>query len=255
MEMLYLCTPNQRHHLRIRSLESPGLAMFWKILVLCQIKQDQSTRSFVPTSMETVLMKSSSLSWVLIHLLGIVRVYGVTNVSNNISIYRVWLHIWNTIVVDGVNGKFIGTKLSDESASMVVAGDFTNRGLVVRHFFLFCNLLPFVNTQDVSTISYFVPNYFESPNPAVNLYASSPITARKINEEVLFLIADPSNSQLIDEVEFLDVSGKKLSLVVLPPGTTFNVGDVEGVKVILGQRALNLLAHTTFLILNHKSMQ
>lgn len=59
---------------------------------------------------------------------------------------------------------------------------------------------------------------------------------------MLFLIADPSTSHLIDEVEFLDVSSKKLSLVVLPPGTKFNVGDVEGVKVILGQRAFNLLS-------------
>ena len=121
--------------------------------------------------------------------------------------------------------------------------------------FYFLNLLTSVNTQDVSTISYFVPNYFESPNPAVNLYASSPITARKLNEEVLFLIADPSKSHLIDEVEFLDVSSKKLSLVVLPPGTKFNVRDVEGVKVILGQRALNLLSLNTFLMLNHKSIQ
>lgn len=62
--------------------------------------------------------------------------YGVSNVSHNSSIYRIWLHICNTIVVDGVNGKFNGTKLSDESASMVVAADFTNRGLVVSHYSL-----------------------------------------------------------------------------------------------------------------------
>jgi hypothetical protein len=80
-----------------------------------------------------------------------------------------------------------------------------------------------------------VPGYFESPNPAVNVYASSPIAAHKLNDEVLFLISDPSQTKLIDEVEFLDVSSRKLSLVILPPGEAFNVENGGGVKVILGK--------------------
>lgn len=90
--------------------------------------------------------------------------------------------------------------------------------------------------QEYATISYCVPGYFESPNPSVNIYASSPITAHKLNEEVLFLIPDPSQTLLVDEVEFLDVSGKKLSLVVLPPGQKFRVENDGGVKVIFGKR-------------------
>jgi hypothetical protein len=51
----------------------------------------------------------------------------------------------------------------------------------------------------------------------------------------LFLISDPSQTKLIDEVEFLDVSSRKSSLVILPPGETFNVENGGGVKVILGE--------------------
>lgn len=80
-----------------------------------------------------------------------------------------------------------------------------------------------------------MPGYFESPNPAVNVYASSPIGAHKLNEEVLFLISDPLQTKLIDEVEFLDVSSRKLSLVVLPAGEKFSVENGGGVKVILGK--------------------
>ena len=87
-----------------------------------------------------------------------------------------------------------------------------------------------------------MPGYFESPNPAVNVYASSPIAAHKLNEEVLFLISDPSQTKLIDEVEFLDVSSRKLSLVILPPGETLNVENGGGVKVILGK--CMLLCHS-----------
>jgi hypothetical protein len=57
-----------------------------------------------------------------------------------------------------------------------------------------------------------------------------------LNDEVLFLIPNPSETKLIDEVEFLDVSSRKLSLVVLPPETTFVAEKDAGVKVILGQR-------------------
>lgn len=60
--------------------------------------------------------------------------------------------------------------------------------------------------------------------------------AHKLNDEVLFLISDPSQTKQIDEVEFLDVSSRKLSLVILPPGEKFLVENDGGVKVILGRR-------------------
>ena len=102
--------------------------------------------------------------------------------------------------------------------------------------------------QDFATISYSVPGYFESPDPSINLYknptgqlqhksveAQTTITIQKLNEEVLFRIPDPASIAAADEVAFLDVSARKLSLVVVPPHSTFVVIQGEGLKVIQGQ--------------------
>ncbi|TFK62264.1 hypothetical protein BDN72DRAFT_890043 [Pluteus cervinus] len=126
--------------------------------------------------------------------------------------------VWCYKPIDLEKGTFKKIKLSDDSAGRIAIGDFTDRGLV-----------------DYATISYSVPGYFESPGPAVNCYASAPIRAQRLNDEVLFLLPNPTEAKIVDEVEFLDVSSKKLSLVVLPPRTGFNVGTNGGVKVILGE--------------------
>ena len=102
--------------------------------------------------------------------------------------------------------------------------------------------------QDFATISYSVPGYFESPDPSINIYknptgllypkpveAQAPITIQKLNEEVLFRIPDPASITDVDEVEFLDVSARKLALVVVPPHSAFVVKHGEGLKVIQGR--------------------
>lgn len=102
--------------------------------------------------------------------------------------------------------------------------------------------------QDFATISYSVPGYFESPDPSINLYknptgqlhhklvqAQASITIQKLDDEVLFRIPDPASIAGVDEVVFLDVSARKLALVVVPPHSTFVVKHGEGLKVIQGR--------------------
>ncbi|KAH8087881.1 hypothetical protein BXZ70DRAFT_955522 [Cristinia sonorae] len=69
------------------------------------------------------------------------------------------------------------------------------------------------------------------------MQAANLITAQKLNEEVLFMIQSPSSldHDTVDEVEFLDVSSRKLALVVVGPNGMFNIEKGAGVKVIFGQ--------------------
>ncbi|KIJ51186.1 hypothetical protein M422DRAFT_58813 [Sphaerobolus stellatus SS14] len=126
--------------------------------------------------------------------------------------------VWCYKPVNLQNGTFARFKLSDNSAGRIALGNFTNRKFV-----------------DFSTISYSVPGYFESPNPSLNLYANSPITAEKLNDEVLFRIPQPSSTNLVDEVEFLDVASRKLALVMLPPNTSYSIASKSGIKIISGR--------------------
>jgi hypothetical protein len=103
--------------------------------------------------------------------------------------------------------------------------------------------------QDFATISYSVPGYFESPDPSINIYknpagnlyhnklvqAKASITIQKLNDEVLFRIPDPASIVEVDEVQFLDVSARKLALVVVPPHSTYEVKHGDGLKVVQGR--------------------
>lgn len=68
-------------------------------------------------------------------------------------------------------------------------------------------------------------------------HAKASITIQKLNDEVLFRIPDPASITHSDEIEFLDVSARKLALVVVPPHSTFGVKHGEGLKVIQGRGA------------------
>ena len=69
------------------------------------------------------------------------------------------------------------------------------------------------------------------------VHTKASITIQKLNDEVLFRIPDPASITHSDEVEFLDVSARKLALVVVPPHSTFQVKHGEGLKVIQGRGA------------------
>ncbi|KAJ3876870.1 hypothetical protein F5051DRAFT_453502 [Lentinula edodes] len=126
--------------------------------------------------------------------------------------------VWCYKPVDLPSGKFSRFKLSDDSAARIAVGHFRSS-----------------NVLDFATISYSVPGYFESPSPSVILHASSLITAKRLNDEVVFRVPRPQNTKLADEVAFLDVASRKLSLVVVPPLTQYKIQGGAGLKVLAGR--------------------
>ncbi|KAJ3982175.1 hypothetical protein F5890DRAFT_408747 [Lentinula detonsa] len=126
--------------------------------------------------------------------------------------------VWCYKPVDLSSGKFSRFKLSDASAARIAVGHFRSKNLL-----------------DFATISYSVPGYFESPSPSVILHASSLITATRLNDEVTFRVPRPSDTRLVDEVAFLDVASRKLSLVVVPPYTQYGTSEGAGLKILTGR--------------------
>ncbi|KAJ3552120.1 hypothetical protein NM688_g4321 [Phlebia brevispora] len=115
---------------------------------------------------------------------------------------------------------FTKTKLSSISAGRIATGHF---------------MAP--NPTDFATISYSVPGYFESPNPSVNIFLSTGILAEKLDEEICFRVVRAGSTRFTSEMEFLDVAGRKMTLVVLPPNRTLQLpaGDTPtAVKVMAG---------------------
>ncbi|PBK97965.1 hypothetical protein ARMGADRAFT_1076420 [Armillaria gallica] len=115
------------------------------------------------------------------------------------------------------NGKFAKFKLGDVSAGRVAIGNYRSPHVL-----------------DFATVSYSVLGYFESPIPLVLLYEAAPITAEKLNDDILFGVPRPDAIRIVDKVEFLDVAGWKMALVVVPP-SEYPVKQGDGVKVIAGR--------------------
>ncbi|RDX48488.1 hypothetical protein OH76DRAFT_1483853 [Lentinus brumalis] len=128
--------------------------------------------------------------------------------------------VWCYKPVDLHAGKFTKFKLSDDSAGRIAVMDLLCRG---------------GKKLDFATISYSVPGYFESPNPAVNAYISLSITAQKLDAEVVFKVPRPTSTHIAGEVSFLDVAGRRMSLAVVPPNVKYAIEAGAGVKVIAGR--------------------
>ncbi|KAJ3826741.1 hypothetical protein F5878DRAFT_619848 [Lentinula raphanica] len=126
--------------------------------------------------------------------------------------------VWCYKPVDLETGKFAKFKLSDDSAARIAVANFRSSYRL-----------------DFATISYSVPGYFESPSPSVILHTSSFITASRLNEEVVFRVPRPTDTRLVDEVAFLDVATRKLSLVVVPPWTQYCTSEDAGLKILAGR--------------------
>nr|P84193.3 RecName: Full=Aldos-2-ulose dehydratase; Short=AUDH; AltName: Full=Aldos-2-ulose dehydratase/isomerase; AltName: Full=D-arabino-hex-2-ulose dehydratase; AltName: Full=Pyranosone dehydratase [Phanerodontia chrysosporium]4A7K_A Chain A, Aldos-2-ulose Dehydratase [Phanerodontia chrysosporium]4A7Y_A Chain A, ALDOS-2-ULOSE DEHYDRATASE [Phanerodontia chrysosporium]4A7Z_A Chain A, ALDOS-2-ULOSE DEHYDRATASE [Phanerodontia chrysosporium] len=127
--------------------------------------------------------------------------------------------VWCYKLVDRTNMKFSKTKVSSVSAGRIATANFHSQGSEV----------------DIATISYSVPGYFESPNPSINVFLSTGILAERLDEEVMLRVVRAGSTRFKTEMEFLDVAGKKLTLVVLPPFARLDVErNVSGVKVMAG---------------------
>ncbi|KAF9265019.1 complex of bifunctional Aldos-2-Ulose dehydratase with the reaction intermediate Ascopyrone M [Marasmius fiardii PR-910] len=127
--------------------------------------------------------------------------------------------VWCYKLVDQANGIFTKTKLDSTSAGRIATAHF----------------LPTKTETDYATISYSVPGYFESPNPSINVFFSTGILPERLDSEVSFRVVRAGTAGFPSEMEFLDVAGRKLTLVVLPPMTSFKVERNESaVKMMAG---------------------
>ncbi|KAG9093442.1 hypothetical protein FS749_014371 [Ceratobasidium sp. UAMH 11750] len=136
--------------------------------------------------------------------------------------------------VDLLRGRFTRHKVSNASAGRIAIANYRCSG-----------------TLDVATISYSVPSYHVTPNPAIRVMLNntkqtrSVIRAEKLGDEVKILIPRADTAEHISEMPFLDIGGKVLSIVVLPPRKEYLLGEgfryqnydyqKDGVKVINGE--------------------
>ncbi|KAG8684668.1 hypothetical protein FRC08_013564, partial [Ceratobasidium sp. 394] len=136
--------------------------------------------------------------------------------------------------VDLSRGRFTRHKISNASAGRIAVADYRCSG-----------------SLDVATISYSVPGYHVTPNPAIRIMLNntkqirSVIRAEKLGDEVKILIPRADTAEHISEMSFLDIGGKVLSIVVLPPRKEYLLGEgfryqnydyqKDGVKVINGE--------------------
>lgn len=128
-------------------------------------------------------------------------------------------------------------KISDGGAGRIAVADYRCSG-----------------TLDVATVTYSVPNYHEIDDPdqrAVRImfnntsHTRHAIKAQLIGEEVMLRVPRAVSAEFTSEMPFLDIGGKLLSLVVLPPHREYQLKkgpkyqgkyyDDDGVKVINGQ--------------------
>ncbi|KAG8690323.1 hypothetical protein FRC11_012400 [Ceratobasidium sp. 423] len=136
--------------------------------------------------------------------------------------------------IDLQRGLFARIKISDKSAGRIAVADFRCSG-----------------TLDIATISYSVPNYLETKDPGLrvlinnNKQTQCAIKAQRLDEEVLIRVPRAPDALYISELPFLDIAGKKLSIVVLPPHKQYVLGggfkyqnkdyEGDGIKVINGE--------------------
>lgn len=136
--------------------------------------------------------------------------------------------------VDLERGLFTRTKISDASAGRIALADYRCSG-----------------TVDVATISYSVPNYLVTPDPALRVMLNNrqntrhAMKAQLLGDEVMIRVPRAATAEYKNEMRFIDIGGKKLSIVVLPPHQEYVLGKgfkyqgkdygPDGVKVINGK--------------------
>lgn len=125
-------------------------------------------------------------------------------------------------------GHFKKTKISSESAGRLAVSGFSNP-----------------NEHEIGSISYYVPGYFTGPDPSsiridslhpsnVNLRTS--ITATKLDKEVLLRVPRPTVvlKGHIPMMPMLTIAGRRMTLIVLPPGERIKLEHNDGAKVVYG---------------------
>ncbi|KAJ8082437.1 hypothetical protein PM082_008292 [Marasmius tenuissimus] len=121
-------------------------------------------------------------------------------------------------------GHFDRLKVTNESAARLAVAGFSNSA-----------------SEDIASISYYVPNYHTGPDPPsvrINTLGtrSLEIHVTRLNNEVLLCIPRPDAlpSGQKSTLPFWILAGRKITLVVLRPGDSFKVKGTDAVKVIYG---------------------
>ena len=149
--------------------------------------------------------------------------------------------------IDLKNLSFEKIKITGESAARLAVSTLCTEHPLVRLIrdpqILWHNRSDILQTcQDIASISYYVSGYHTGSAPAAmrinSLRPSNTlITATKLDKEILIRVPRPSAlaANQVADLPFWDLAGKRLSLVVLPPGATTSLGfKVYAVKVIYG---------------------
>ncbi|PVF95724.1 hypothetical protein CPB86DRAFT_787734 [Serendipita vermifera] len=130
--------------------------------------------------------------------------------------------------IDLVNGEFLISKITDESAGRIALAAFTEPGVL-----------------EAASLSYYVPGYHTGPDPpSIRITRMDPwagsltdICATKLNKEVLIRVPRPDSvpGGIVPILPTLSFAAKRLSVVVLPPRIRMTLDPRDGVKVIYGK--------------------
>lgn len=130
---------------------------------------------------------------------------------------------------DVSNGHFTRFKVTEESASLLAVAGFNDS-----------------EKQEIASISYYVPGYHTGPDPpnvrinSIDSYQArkslTAITAEKLGNEVVLRLPRPNTLPQghRSTMSLLRIGGKKLTLVVLPPGGSVLLNTTDSAKVIYG---------------------
>jgi aldos-2-ulose dehydratase len=126
--------------------------------------------------------------------------------------------------VDLAAGVFTKSTVTGDSASRLAVDTFND-----------------LERKDIASITYYVPNYHTGPDPPTvrinTLLAYAPITATKLDKEVLVRLPRPTSlpTSAAPSLPMMTFAGKKLSILVLPPSAVFHFNQSsDAIKVIYG---------------------
>ncbi|KAF9457213.1 hypothetical protein BDZ94DRAFT_1176031 [Collybia nuda] len=129
--------------------------------------------------------------------------------------------------LDLEKGRFTKTRITSESAGRIAVAGYTDP-----------------TRMDIASISHYVPGFHTGPDPPsirINTvcigHSTTAISALRLNNEVLIRVPRPGAvpGGHIPTLPMISIAGRKLSLVVLPPGAKMELAQNDGAKVIYGQ--------------------
>ncbi|CAF1050778.1 unnamed protein product [Rotaria sp. Silwood1] len=129
--------------------------------------------------------------------------------------------------IDLSRGLFAKWQISDVSAARIALADFDNDSFI-----------------DFATVGYYVLGYYLANNPSINVFynrlgsktleVKNKLQVTKQNDELLFSVPRPNQILQYHVLPFLTIGNITLSLEVLPPYSSRQVGKNTYIKVLWG---------------------